>query len=385
MGINFEFATATQVLFGNGSVSKVLQLLQGNGQNIFFVTGKNTDRAKFLAENLETEGFGVFPFQVEKEPTTGIISEGITQARKTGCDAVVGFGGGSVIDSAKAIAALAPNKSELLDYLEVIGKGKKLEEKPLPFIAVPTTAGTGAEVTKNAVIHSPEHSVKVSLRSPLMFPDVAVVDPELTLFMPPEITATTGMDALTHLLETFVSNQANPFIDMLCREGMRRISVSLKKVYENGADLQAREDMAFAAMLGGMALANVKLGAVHGFAGPMGGMFPVPHGAVCAALLPAVMEINIRVLKEQKQINSIAKYLEVAQILTGNPDAKIEDGIKWAEKMVKALKIPSLSVFGLSTFDFPVLVEKAKKASSMKGNPVLLNNEQLTKVLEKSV
>jgi alcohol dehydrogenase class IV len=385
MGINFEFATATQVLFGNGSVSKVLQLLQGNGQNIFLVTGKNTDRAKFLAENLETEGFGVFPFQVEKEPTTGIISEGITQARKTGCDAVVGFGGGSVIDSAKAIAALAPNKSELLDYLEVIGKGKKLEEKPLPFIAVPTTAGTGAEVTKNAVIHSPEHSVKVSLRSPLMFPDVAVVDPELTLFMPPEITATTGMDALTHLLETFVSNQANPFIDMLCREGMRRISVSLKKVYENGADLQAREDMAFAAMLGGMALANVKLGAVHGFAGPMGGMFPVPHGAVCAALLPAVMEINIRVLKEQKQINSIAKYLEVAQILTGNPDAKIEDGIKWAEKMVKALKIPSLSVFGLSTFDFPVLVEKAKKASSMKGNPVLLNNEQLTEVLEKSV
>jgi alcohol dehydrogenase class IV len=269
-------------------------------------------------------------------------------------------------------------QSELLDYLEVIGKGKKLEEKPLPFIAVPTTAGTGAEVTKNAVIHSPEHSVKVSLRSPLMFPDVAVVDPELTLSMPPEITATTGMDALTHLLETFVSNQANPFIDMLCREGMRRISVSLKKVYENGADLQAREDMAFAAMLGGMALANVKLGAVHGFAGPMGGMFPVPHGAVCAALLPAVMEINIRVLKEQKQINSIAKYLEVAQILTGNPDAKIEDGIKWAEKMVKALKIPSLSVFGLSSFDFPVLVEKAKKASSMKGNPVLLNNEQLT-------
>lgn len=385
MGVNFEFATATQVLFGNGTVSRVPQLLQGKGQNILLVTGKNKERAKFLTESLESEGFGVFPFQVEKEPTTGIISEGITQARKTGCDTVVGFGGGSVIDSAKAIAALAPNKSELLDYLEVIGKGKKLEEKPLPFIAVPTTAGTGAEVTKNAVIHSPEHSVKVSLRSPLMFPVVAVIDPELTVSMPPEITATTGMDALTHLLETFVSNQANPFIDMLCREGMRRISASLKKVYENGADLQAREDMAFAAMLGGMALANVKLGAVHGFAGPMGGMLPVPHGAVCAALLPAVMEINIRVLKEQKQINSIAKYLEVAQILTGSPDAKIEDGIKCAHEMVKALKIPTLSTFGLSTFDFPVLVEKAKKASSMKGNPVLLNNEQLTEVLEKSV
>ena len=193
------------------------------------------------------------------------------------------------------------------------------------------------------------------------------------------------MDALTHLLETFVSSQANPFIDMFCREGMHRISISLKKVFENGDDLKARGDMAFAAMLGGIALANVKLGAVHGFAGPMGGMFPVPHGAVCAALLPAVMEVNIRVLEEQKQNKSLAKYVEVAHILTRNPDAKIENGIKWAEEMVKALKISSLSAFGLSSSDFPVLVEKAKKASSMKGNPVALNNQQLTEILKKSV
>jgi len=385
MGINFEFATATQVIFGNGTVSKIPQLLQGMGHNIFLVTGKNPLRANFLTENLEAEGFSVFSFRVEKEPDTEMISTGAKLARETACDAVVGFGGGSVIDSAKAIVALGPNKGELLDYLEVIGKGQKLEEKPLPFIAVPTTAGTGAEVTKNAVIHSAEHHVKVSLRSPLMFPDVAVVDPELTLSIPPEITATTGMDALTHLLETFVSNQSNPFIDTFCREGMRRISASLKKVYENGNDLAAREDMAFAAMLGGMALANVKLGAVHGFAGPMGGMFPVPHGAVCAALLPPVMEINITVLEKQKQINSIAKYLEVAQILTGNPDSKIEDGIRWAEEMVKTLKIPTLSTFGLSSSDFPVLVEKAKKASSMKGNPVVLNDGQLTEILAKSL
>jgi alcohol dehydrogenase class IV len=385
MGINFEFATATQVIFGNGTVSKVPHLLQGMGQNIFLVTGKTPERVKFLTENLEAGGFSVFSFQVEKEPTTEMISNGVKFARETDCKAVVGFGGGSVIDSAKAIAALTPNKGELLDYLEVIGKGKKLEEKPLPFIAVPTTAGTGAEVTKNAVIHSPEHNVKVSLRSPLMFPDVAVIDPELTLSMLPEITATTGMDALTHLLETFVSNQANPFIDMLCREGIHRISASLKNAFENGNDLKAREDMAFAAMLGGMALANVKLGAVHGFAGPLGGMFPVPHGAVCAALLPAVMEINIRVLEEQKHIKSIAKYLEVAQILTGNKDAKIEDGINWAGEMVKALKIPTLSAFGLSASDFPVLVEKAKKASSMQGNPVSLSEKQLTEILEKSV
>lgn len=385
MGINFEFATATQVIFGNGTVSKIPQLLQGMGHNIFLVTGKNPLRANFLTENLEAEGFSVFSFRVEKEPDTKMISTGAKLARETACDTVVGFGGGSVIDSAKAIAALAPNRGELSDYLEVIGLGKSLKEKPLPFIAVPTTAGTGAEVTKNAVIHSPEHRVKVSLRSPLMFPDVAVIDPELTLSVPPEITASTGMDALTHLLETFVSNQANPFIDMFCREGMRRVSVALKKVYKNGTDLKSREDMAFAAMLGGMALANVKLGAVHGFAGPMGGMFPVPHGAACAALLPAAMEINITVLEKQKQINSIAKYLEVAQILTGNPDSKIEDGIRWAEEMVKTLKIPTLSTFGLSSSDFPVLVEKAKKASSMKGNPVVLNDGQLTEILAKSL
>ena len=383
--MSFEFATATQVIFGNGTVSKIPQLLQGKGQNIFLVTGKNPLRAKFLTENLEAEGFSVFSFRVEKEPDTGMISNGAKLAREMTCDAVVGFGGGSVIDSAKAIAALVPNKGELPEYLEVIGQGKKLKEKPLPFIAVPTTAGTGAEVTKNAVIHSPEHHVKVSLRSPLMFPDVAVVDPELTLSMSPEITATTGMDALTHLLETFVSNQSNPFIDMFCREGMRRISASLKKVFDKGDDLKAREDMAFAALLGGMALANVKLGAVHGFAGPMGGMFPVPHGAVCAALLPAVMEVNLKVLEEQKQQQILEKYDEVAQILTGNSKARAADGIQWAKDMVNYLKIPRLSLFGLSVSDFPVLVEKAKKASSMKGNPVVLNDDQLTEILEKSV
>lgn len=381
MGINFEFATATQVIFGNGTVSKVPELLRGMGHKVFLVTGKNPARAKFLAENLEAVGFSVFSFRVEKEPDTEMISAGVKLARQKGCEAVVGFGGGSVIDSAKAIAALVPNKGELLDYLEVIGLGKKLEEEPLPFIAVPTTAGTGAEVTKNAVIHSPEHNVKVSLRSPLMFPDVAVVDPELTLSVPPEITATTGMDALTHLLETFVSNQSTPFIDMFCREGMRRISVSLKKAFDKGDDLKAREDMAFAAMLGGIALANVKLGAVHGFAGPMGGMFPVPHGAVCAALLPPVMDVNIGAVKEQNHQQTLAKYDEVAQILTGNSKARAADGIQWAMDMVDYLKIPHLSAFGLSVSDFPVLVEKAKKASSMKGNPVLLSDEQLMKIL----
>ncbi len=383
--MNFEFATATQIIFGNGKIHQLPELLRNTGKKVLLVTGKNRERAELLFRKLISDGFDVFFFSVEKEPSVQIISEGVELAREKGCRAVVGFGGGSAIDSAKAIAAMVLNKGELTGFLEVIGKGKKLTEKPLPFVAVPTTAGTGAEVTKNAVIHSPEHHVKVSLRSPFMFPDAAVIDPGLTVSMPPGITATTGMDALTHLLETFVSNQSNPFIDRFSREGMRRIAGSLKKAYTDGSDMNARENMAYAALLGGMALANVRLGAVHGFAGPMGGMFPAPHGAVCATLLPAVMEVNIRVAEENKLQTTLEKYHEVAAILTGNPKAHAKDGIRWVKQMTEDLKIPSLLSYGLSACDFNILVEKAKNASSMKGNPVKLNDSQLMEILEKSV
>jgi len=382
--MTFNFATASQIFFGRGTISKVPELVENYGNKILLVTGKNQGRAKPLTDRLPASVQVVF-FHVNAEPATTTIDQGVKLARENQCEAIVGFGGGSVIDSAKAIAALTPNAGELLDYLEVIGKGKKLEEKPLPFIAIPTTAGTGAEASKNSVIYSAEHKVKVSLRSQLMFADVAVIDPELTLSVPPEVTAITGMDALTHLLETFVSCQANTFIDNFGREGMQRVSRSLLKAYENGSNLEAREDMAYAALLGGMALANVKLGAVHGFAGPMGGMVPIPHGAVCARLLPAVMEANLKSAKSQNLKYIISKYDEVAQLLTGESNARSEEGVQWAQQMVEKLNIPSLSAFGLTPSDFPVLVEKAKKASSMKGNPVVLSDESLMLILEKSI
>ncbi len=382
MGLNFDFTTSKRIIFGCGSVAKVPELLKGTDRKILLVTGKNIERSRQLTDSLPADKY--VKFTVSTEPTTEIINKGAEFARQNECGRIVGFGGGSVIDSAKAIAALAPNKGDLMDYLEVIGSGNELEVNPLPFIAIPTTAGTGAEATKNAVIHSPEHKVKVSLRSPLMFPEVAVVDPELTLSMPPEITATSGMDALTHLLETFVSNQSNPFIDNFCREGMKRVASSLKRAYDSGNDIHAREDMAYASLLGGMALANVKLGAVHGFAGPMGGMFPVPHGAICALLLPAVMEVNIRAVTEQKLDSYYLKFTEVAKILTDNPNPRAEDGIRWAEEMVKYLKIHSLCDYGVTEADFPVAVEKAKSASSMKGNPVILSDDELMEILERS-
>jgi alcohol dehydrogenase class IV len=382
MSLDFSFATASQIIFGNNTVEKVPELIRSPGKQILLVSGKSYDRIAHISEKISEFTKPAF-FSIQNEPTTENIKTGVEFARQNQCQMVIGIGGGSVIDGAKAIAALVPNKGGLMDYLEVIGRGKPLSVPPLPCIAIPTTAGTGAEVTKNSVIKSEEKKVKVSLRSNLMYPGFAVVDPVLTHTMPPELTASSGVDALTHLLETFVSNQANPFIDMFCREGLQRISRSLLKAYRDGNNNQAREDMSMASLLGGMALANVKLGAVHGFAGPMGGMFPIPHGAVCACLMPAVIGMNIETLSEQGK--DISKFTELAQILTGEKKATAQDAVVWIENLVHELKIPLLSEFGLTEKDFPLLVEKAKNSSSMKGNPVELNNKQLTWILEKSL
>lgn len=382
MELSFTFATASEVLFGNNSVDKVPALLAKMGNRVLLLTGKTQERALALSNKLseETE---VFIFKIEAEPDTDVINAGVNFARKNNCNVVIGFGGGSVIDSAKAIAALVPNTGELMDYLEVIGLGKPLLEAPLPLVAIPTTAGTGAEVSKNAVIKSSAHAVKVSLRSELMYPNVAIVDPGLTYSMSPALTASTGVDALTHLLETFVSNTANPFVDMLCRDGLKRISRSLLNAFNNGANVEAREDMAMASVLGGMALANAKLGAIHGFAGPMGGMFAIPHGAVCACLMSAVIEINVEALKAQHK--DVSRFDELAQILTGKDGAKAEDAVAWAGNLVGELQIPSLSKYGITENHFQELVQKAKNASSMKGNPIMLNEEQLMWALEKSL
>jgi len=382
MSFNFSFATATRIVFGENSLQTVPEIGIVREKTVMLVTGSKLERAPKLTD--------IFPpktqihfYQINGEPTIQMIDGGVSLARETGCEVVIGLGGGSVIDAAKAIAAMVPNRGELLDYLEVIGKGKALTEKPLPCIAIPTTAGTGAEVTKNSVIKSVENHVKVSLRSDYMYPTVAVVDPLLTHSMSPELTASTGVDALTHLMETFVSNQSNPFIDMICREGLKRVSRSLLTAFHYGKNSEARADMAMASMLGGMALANVKLGAVHGFAGPMGGMFPIPHGTVCASLMSATMEMNLEALTEKN--GDLSKYTELAQILTGSSLAKAEDGIVWAENLVGELCIPPLSSFGITEKDFPELVAKAKVSSSMKGNPMELDDSQLKWILEKSL
>jgi alcohol dehydrogenase class IV len=267
------------------------------------------------------------------------------------------------------------------DYLEVVGAGRPISVTPLPVIAVPTTAGTGSEVTRNAVLRVPERRVKVSLRSPLMLPRVAIVDPQLTHDLPPATTAATGLDALTQLIEPFMSVRANPMTDALCREGMARAAGSLRRVCEDGRDASARADMALASLFGGLALANAGLGAVHGLAAPIGGMAGAPHGAVCAALLPHVMAVNLRALRAANAGQALDRAAEIGRLLTGRADAGAGEAVAWLAETVSRVHIPRLSDLGVTAADVPVIAEQAQQSSSMKGTPVALTREDLVSIL----
>jgi alcohol dehydrogenase class IV len=377
--VRFEFTTAFRIVFGAGTARNIGEIAREFGKRALVATGRTTHRLEAV---LAGSNLDYVPLCVAGEPTVNIVREGVTLARKETCDVVIGFGGGSAIDGGKAIAALAPNSGEPLDYLEVIGQGRPLERPPLPFVAVPTTAGTGSEVTRNAVLGSPQHRVKASLRSPLMLPRVALVDPELTIGLPPEITASTGLDALTQLIEPYVSSRANAMTDLYCIEGMRRIVRSLCRAFEQGSDGEAREDMAFASLLGGLSLANAGLGVVHGFAAPIGGMFDVAHGAVCAALLPHGIRMNCRALRSRSPDHqSLERYRQTAALLTGNPDAAAEEAADWTAYLCRRLAIPPLSAYGITCDDIPQLVQKAATASSMKANPIPLTREELSAIV----
>ncbi len=351
------------------------------GHRPLVVTGASAQRAAWLVAVLEAKSLAV-----AGEPTIDFVRRGTEYARGQCCDLVIAMGGGSAIDAGKALAAMLSNPGDPLDYLEVIGAGKPLERASAPFIAIPTTAGTGSEVTRNAVLRSPEQRVKASLRSASMLPRVALVDPELTLGLPRPVTASTGLDALTQLIEPYVSVRANPMTDLYCVEGILRAAGALPRAWENGADREARADMAWAALLGGSALANAGLGAVHGFAAPVGGMFPAPHGAVCAAVLPQAMAVNIRALRQRaSDSTALRRYDEVARLVTGQSHATAEDGASWIAQLVRKLEIPPLRTYGVTQDDVPTLVEKAAKASSMKGNPIVLTPDELREIVTQAI
>lgn len=384
--MTFEFATSQRIIFGSGKLKELPEHAKDLGNKPAFITGKNAERIMPVFKLLQQNDIQPAAFSISGEPTIDRIETLVKQARKLGCDYVIAYGGGSVIDAGKAIAALLTNTEDIMNYLEVIGKGKPLTEDPAPCIAIPTTAGTGAEVTRNAVLTSTEHQVKISMRHPKMLPTLALVDPEQTLSMPPETTASTGLDAFIQLLEAFISKKSNPLTDAFCREGLKRASRSLYKAYTNGNDLNARTDMAFASLCGGLALANAGLGAVHGFAGPIGGMFNAPHGIACASTLLATIQTNHNAAKRLAPNHPCLKRLEeVAQILVNSNKATIQDGIDHLTNMLTQMFIPGLSELGITVQDIPEIVEKAKNSSSMKGNPVELSNEELSAILFESL
>jgi alcohol dehydrogenase class IV len=382
----FEFATTAQVIFGPGTVTETGLLAKNIGQKALVISGSRGLALEKVLASLRENGVQWKVFSVSGEPSVDSVRSGVQAAKESGCDFIIAVGGGSAIDTGKAVAALITNKGDVMQYLEVVGENRPLVEQSASMMAVPTTAGTGSEVTRNAVLSVPEKQVKVSLRSPFMLPKVAVIDPELTYTLPPEITASTGMDALAQVIEPYVSRRANPLCDLFCEDGIKRASRSLLRAYQNGGDTAAREDMAFASLMGGFALANAGLGAVHGFAGPIGGMFDAPHGAVCACLLPAVVFVNTRALKEREPNNpAAARYNAVARMVTGNDDAAAADLSRWLADLRSEMNIPSLSQFGVRPADVDILVEKGSAASSMKANPIVLTREELRQILESAL
>ena len=383
--LNFEFATATRIIFGEGRLREAPPLVAGMGSRVLVVEGKS-NRAEPLVSLLQERGLFTTRIQVDGEPTTTLVERGVDQARRERCDLVVSLGGGSVIDTGKAIAALLTNAGSLRDYLEVVGRAQPLTNRSAPFIAIPTTAGTGAEVARNAVLMVEDEHVKVSLRSPLMLPAVALIDPELTYSLPPDVTASTGLDALTQCIEPFVTPNANPLTDAVAHEGMHRAARGLRRAFRDGTDADARRDMAIASLCGGLALANAKLGAVHGFAAPLGGMFPIPHGTACARLLPPVAEVNVRALRARAPASpALARYDEVARILTGTPGARAEDGVAWLRELGDDLAVPSLATYGIRDEDIPRIAAEARRASSMQGNPTVLTDDELAEVLRRAL
>jgi len=382
--VRFEFATANRVLFGSGTLKEVPAAAAAFGRRVLAVI-ESPERSAHLFELLQQAGLKVTPYCIQGEPCIASVLEGVRIARSLQPDLVIGMGGGSALDNAKAVAVLATNPGEILDYLEVIGRGQILSQPPLACLAIPTTAGTGAEVTRNAVIFSPEHQLKISLRSPFLLPRLAIIDPQLTFSMPPELTASTGMDALTQLIEPFVSKASNPLTDAVCREGIKRASRSLPLAYQQPGLSEAREDMAIASLFGGIALANARLGAVHGFAGVIGGAYSAPHGAICARLLPIIMAANIHALRARAESSPyLDRFSEIARLVTGNAVAAPEDGAEWVQGLIGSMNIPPLSDYGLNPGSFPDLIEQAQKSSSMKGNPISLNEAELGLILEEA-
>ncbi|HAF61590.1 MAG TPA: alcohol dehydrogenase [Anaerolineaceae bacterium] len=377
----FSFATADTIIFGWGERHTVSQYAAKFGSHGLLLHSRSVKEIPEIVETLHRSGISVTQQVLTGEPTDEKVSTLADSYRDQQIDFIIGVGGGSVLDTGKALSALVTNHGTLLDYLEVVGRGLPLQNPPCPYIALPTTAGTGTEVTKNAVIKVTSKNVKVSMRNAAMIPDIALIDPELTVSLPPTITASTGMDAFIQVLEPYCSRNANKMVDMFCREGIPLAAKTLPIVYHNPTDEKSRTMMAWVSLLGGLSLANAKLGAVHGFAGPIGGMFDVPHGVICACLLPQVFKKNIVKVQECGDENLVKRFNQIAAWVLGEDNPSAPKAVEWFIALNEELSIPKLGQLGIKEPNFDAIIEKSLVSSSMKGNPVLLDAADLREIL----
>lgn len=387
----FQFYCVPRVVVERGGVRRLGEFCGVLGRQVLLV--HNADAAIPAAiAGLRAGGVTASLFRVRGEPAVEDVDAALAQFRSSGCDCLIGLGGGSAIDLAKAVAAVAANGGAALDYMEVVGRGQKIEREPLPWLAVPTTAGTGAEATRNAVIADKSRQFKASIRSEKMLAKLVLIDAELGQSVRPAVTAASGCDALCQAVESYTSRNANPLTDGMALEAVRLAQWALPRAFANGSDLEAREAMAMAALLSGITLSNAGLGAVHGFAAPLGANFPVPHGVVCAALLPHVINANVRALRRSQgdaAQAALRRYATVCRALApdqgGSDNEVIDAGTAWIKQLTRDLAIPPLRSFGLEPSLVPAMVELAQKASSMRYNPVTLTAQELQEVLREAI
>lgn len=386
----FSISRLPRIEFGAGSFNKLPAILSRFGRHILIVTGgsfRSTPHWRWLDDALREGGFSWETFVVSGEPSPQVVDEAVRAFRTAGIEAVLGIGGGSAVDAAKAIAGLLRPGNSVMDHLEGVGPELPYAGPATPFVAVPTTAGTGSEATKNAVLSMRgEGGFKKSFRDEDLVPQYAVVDPDLLASCPPELIAPNGMDAFTQLLESYVSTKANPVTDALALSGLEGVRDGLLAWYEGRADAkEGREKMAYAALLSGITLAQTGLGSVHGLAAPLGAFSPIPHGIACGTLVAAATRVNIAAMMQRDPAHpALAKYAQVGRLLV--PSAQMDDEQArsalvreisgWTERM----KLPGLGAYGVSEADFPAIVANCR-GSSMKTNPIRLSDEEVAAIL----
>jgi alcohol dehydrogenase len=384
----FEWARMPTLSFGPGKLRKLPGLIRPWGRRVLIVRGQHSLVASGhwakIQEHLDQEGLDWQDVVIDGEPSTQMVDAVCRRLRGTGIQVVVGIGGGSVVDAAKAISAMLPHHHSVLEHLEDVGTGRPHDGVKIPYIAIPTTSGTGGEMTKNAVLSEVgPKGYKKSLRHDALIPDAVILDPELMLSCPPSVTAACGMDAFTQLLEPYLAPKASPMVEALALSGMQALVPNLKRACGEGArDVGVRGAVAYGAMLSGVCLANAGLGVVHGLASPLGGFFPIPHGTVCGTLVAEATDLNWRALRAGRgDARALEKLTQVARLFGANPadpaQAQIECLIQALRDWTRELQLPKLSPFGVQAADFPRIVAGA----SNRQNPVTLTDAELIELL----